>query len=35
MGPMSLFGLPAVIAAVVYLADVRPAVRELRRGNSW
>ncbi len=35
MGPMSLFGLPAVIAAVVDLADVRPAVRGLRRGNSW
>ncbi len=35
MGPMTLFGLPAVIAAVVYLADVRPAVRGLRRGNSW
>lgn len=35
MGPMSLFGLPAVIAAVVYLADVRPAVRGLHRGNGW
>ncbi|MGY1602863.1 DUF2516 family protein [Geodermatophilus sp. SYSU D00815] len=35
MGPMSFFGLPAVIAAVVYLVDVRPAVRGLRRGNSW
>ncbi|MFP5370251.1 MAG: DUF2516 family protein [Actinomycetes bacterium] len=34
-GPMSLLGLPAVIAAVVYLVDVRPAVRALRRGNSW
>ncbi|MGY1855297.1 DUF2516 family protein [Modestobacter sp. SYSU DS0290] len=37
-GPLNLFGLPAVIAAVVYLVDVRPAVRELRRGgnnNSW
>jgi hypothetical protein len=33
--PMTLFGLPAVIAAIVYLVDVRPAVRELRRGNSW
>ncbi len=32
--PMSLFGLPAVIAAVVYLVDVRPAVRGLRRGNT-
>ena len=34
-GPMSLLGLPAVIAAIVYLVDVRPAVRALRRGNSW
>jgi hypothetical protein len=34
-GAMSLFGLPAVIAAVVYLVDVRPAVRGLHRGNSW
>ena len=34
-GPMSLLGLPAVIAAIVYLVDVRPAVRGLRRGNSW
>lgn len=34
-GPLSFFGLPAVVAAVVYLVDVRPAVRGLRRGNSW
>ena len=34
-GLMSFFGLPAVVAAVVYLVDVRPAVRGLRRGNSW
>jgi hypothetical protein len=33
-GPLSFLGLPAVIAAVVYLVDVRPAVRGLRRGNS-
>jgi hypothetical protein len=33
--PMSLLGLPAVIAGIVYLVDVRPAVRGLRRGNSW
>ena len=33
--PITLFGLPAVIAAIVYLVDVRPAVRELPRGNSW
>jgi len=34
--PLSFLGLPAVIAAVVYLVDVRPALRGLRRGNgSW
>ena len=32
--PMSFLGLPAVIAAVVYLVDVRPAVRQLRPGSS-
>ena len=31
--PMGLLGLPAVVAAIVYLVDVRPAVRGLRRGN--
>ena len=34
MGPMSFLGLPAVIATIVYLVDVRPAVRGLRRGGS-
>ena len=35
-GPLgSFFGLPAVIASIVYLVDVRPAVRGMRRGNSW
>ena len=33
-GPLTFLGLPAVIAAVVYLVDVRPAVRGLQRGNS-
>jgi len=33
--PMTFLGLPAVIAAVVYLVDVRPAVRGLPRGNTW
>jgi hypothetical protein len=35
--PMTFLGLPAVIAGVVYLVDVRPAVRALKRGNnnSW
>jgi hypothetical protein len=36
-GPLTFFWLPAVIAAVVYLVDVRPAVRGLQRGgnNPW
>jgi hypothetical protein len=34
-GLMSFLGLPAIIASIVYLVDVRPAVRGLRRGNSW
>jgi hypothetical protein len=34
-GALSFLGLPAIIAAVVYLVDVRPAVRGLRRGNGW
>ena len=33
-GPLSFLGLPAVVGSVVYLVDVRPAVRGLRRGNS-
>ena len=32
--PMTFLGLPAVIAAIVYLVDVRPAVRGLSRGGS-
>ncbi|TQN41226.1 uncharacterized protein DUF2516 [Blastococcus colisei] len=34
-GLLSFLGLPAIIAAIVYLVDVRPAVRGLPRGNSW
>ncbi|TFV53348.1 DUF2516 family protein [Blastococcus sp. TF02A-35] len=34
-GLVSFLGLPAIIAAIVYLVDVRPAVRGLHRGNSW
>ena len=33
--PMSFLGLPAVIAAIVYLVDVRPALRELGNGAGW
>jgi hypothetical protein len=33
---LSFLWLPAVIAAIVYLVDVRPALRGLRRGNgNW
>ena len=30
-----LLGLVSTVAAIVYLVDVRPAVRELRRGGPW
>jgi hypothetical protein len=30
-----IFGLLGIVAAIVYLVDVRPAVRELRRPGSW
>lgn len=32
---LSLFGLVGTVAAVVYLVDVRPAVRGLRPGGPW
>ena len=32
---LSLFGLVAVVAAIVYLVDVRPALRGLRHGGPW
>lgn len=34
LGPISFLGLPAIIAIVVYLVDVRPALRGLQQGNS-
>lgn len=33
-GPLGFFGLIAVVASIVYLVDVRPALKGLRRGNS-
>lgn len=33
-GTLGLFGLAAVVAASVYLADVRPAVKDSGRGGS-
>lgn len=32
---LGLFGLLGLIAAIVYLVDVRPAVREIRPGGPW
>ena len=32
---MGILGLVAVVAAIVYLVDVRPAVRSLRPGGPW
>ena len=32
---MNLLGVIAVIAAIVYLVDVRPAVRALKPGGPW
>ena len=32
---LDLVSLAGTIASIVYLVDVRPAVRGLRRGNSW
>lgn len=34
-GPLGIFGLVGLIAAIVYLVDVRPAVREMRPGGPW
>lgn len=34
MGPMSFLGLPAIVGIIVYLVDVRPALRGLQQGNS-
>lgn len=33
-GTLGLFGLAAVVAASIYLADVRPAVKDAGRGGS-
>ena len=38
-GVISFFGIPAIVALLVYLVDVRPAVREVSGGRppstSW
>jgi hypothetical protein len=33
-GPTNIFGLIAITAALVYIVDVRPAVREVSEGGS-
>jgi hypothetical protein len=36
--PLSIFGVAAIIASIVYIVDVRPAVREVsggRGGSGW
>jgi hypothetical protein len=34
-GGISLFGFAGAVASIVYLVDVRPAVREIRPGGRW
>jgi hypothetical protein len=34
-GGLGLFGIVGVVAAIVYLVDVRPAVRATRPGGPW
>ena len=34
-GYLGLFGAIIAVAAIVYLVDVRPAVREMRPGGPW
>ncbi len=34
-GVLNLLGLLGTIAAIVYLVDVRPAVRSMRPGGPW
>ena len=32
-GPLGIFGLAATVASIVYLVDVRPAVRQIQGGG--
>jgi hypothetical protein len=34
-GPLGIFGIAAIVAAIVYLVDVRPAVREVSGPGRW
>lgn len=35
VGVFGLLGIAGLVAAIVYLVDVRPAVRSLRPGGPW
>ncbi len=32
---LGIFGLVALVASIVYLVDVRPALQQVQRGNPW
>jgi Protein of unknown function (DUF2516) len=32
---LSIFGIVAIVASIVYLVDVRPAVKEIQGGGRW
>jgi Protein of unknown function (DUF2516) len=34
-GALSIFGIAAIVASIVYLVDVRPAVKEIQGGGRW
>nr|WP_281361302.1 DUF2516 family protein [Actinopolyspora biskrensis] len=34
-GPMTIFWIAGVVAALVYIVDVRPRVLEVQKGSSW
>jgi hypothetical protein len=35
-GPLGILGLAGIVASIVYLVDVRPAIREIQGGgNRW
>jgi hypothetical protein len=34
-GPLSIFGIASIVASIVYLVDVRPAVKEIQGGGRW
>ncbi|MEY8041478.1 MULTISPECIES: DUF2516 family protein [Saccharopolyspora] len=34
-GPGTLFWIAGLVAALVYIVDVRPKVKEVQRGGSW